>query len=201
MWLIGLCSHFVIVSVFHWVFRLVSSFEITTFCSPFLEYCLQTQPQVAGYFHLSLLLQASEWKWPDRAAGRHLRLVVSTEFPVRACGKKACSCLLGSVLWSNCIFFGREKRKGGNCPRSRCLFNQYYPLMTIFASWWCTLRKLGWSQSSAGCALIRLLCESWPFLHRAPIYRAVVISLNCESKCSHLFDIFLQATRGIGTRQ
>ena len=122
-----------VVSVFHWVFRLASSFEIRVLCSPFLEWRLQAQPQVvAGYFHPSLLLQASEWKWPNRAAGRHLRLVVSTEFPVRACGKKACSCLLGSVLWSNCIFFGREKRKGGNCPRSRCLFNQYYPLMAIF---------------------------------------------------------------------
>ena len=79
---------FFIVSVFHRVFRLASSFEIRVLCSSFLECRLQAQPQVAGYFHPSLLLQASEWKWPDRAAGRHLRLVVSTEFPVRACEKK-----------------------------------------------------------------------------------------------------------------
>ena len=78
-----------VVSAFHWVFRLVSSFEISVLCSPFLEWRLQAQPQVvAGYFHPLLLLQASEWKWPDRAAGRHLRLVVSIEFPVRACEKK-----------------------------------------------------------------------------------------------------------------
>ena len=44
-----------VVSVFHWVFRLVSSFEIKTLCSPFLECRLQAQPQVAGYFHPSLL--------------------------------------------------------------------------------------------------------------------------------------------------
>ena len=78
-----------VVSVFHGVFRLVSSFEIRVLCSPFLEWRLQAQPQVAAdHFHPLLLLQASEWKWPDRAAGRHLRLVVSTEFPVRACENK-----------------------------------------------------------------------------------------------------------------
>ena len=127
---------FFIVSVFHWVFRLVSSFEIRVLCSPFLEWRLQAQPQfVAGYFHPSLLLQASEWKWPNRAAGRHLRLVVSTEFPVRACEeKKARSCLLESVLWNfpPPFFFFWGERGGGALLSLSLFMYRYYPLMAIF---------------------------------------------------------------------
>ena len=110
------------------------------FVSPYPQYHFQAQPRVAGCFHPSLPRRPlNENDLTELPAGIFDSLTLLNFLYVLAKKKKAHSCLLESVLWSNCIFFFWREKKGREGEKLPSLllffFNRGYPLMTIFASW------------------------------------------------------------------